>query len=148
VPKVEAYESLTATSTTRRTIVKTGAKIAYSAPLVAATMKLGSAAASALSHGDDQCDFNEGCGSDHHECSTVHSCGCVKAIEGGPNLCYQHFNAEWGTCITSAQCIASFGAGFFCTPADFCLGSVCAAPCGTPRPQGLAGAQATPLTRR
>ena len=40
MPPNELIESLTSTGTTRRTIVKTGAKLAYAAPLVAASIKL------------------------------------------------------------------------------------------------------------
>jgi len=50
------FEELTdqlATSTTRRTVVKTGAKLAYAAPLVAATMKLSAAGVGAASPPND-----------------------------------------------------------------------------------------------
>ena len=49
MPKDELYEQATVGRTTRRTIVKTGVKLAYAAPLVAATTKLTSGGVVAVS---------------------------------------------------------------------------------------------------
>ena len=60
----ELNDKLAGTSTSRRTIVRTGAKLAYAAPLVAVTMKMNSSTANAqrISGPTDACFHSAGTG--------------------------------------------------------------------------------------
>ena len=127
--------------TTRRTIVKTGAKIAYVAPVVAASFKLsalnvsaqaaspGGVAGTCLA-GQDSCngaDFvcNGG--------GPTGRCFCTSTTEGGL-LCG---NFDRGSCSGYQSCTASTQcpAGEVCAPGPDCCGGICLTVC----PAGATG---------
>ena len=70
------------TNTTRRTVVKTGAKLAYAVPIVAASFKLSatSVGAQAVSGLDPRCDGAR-CGS-FATCNEVDGCICFSTLDG------------------------------------------------------------------
>lgn len=68
--------------TTRRTIVKTGAKIAYAAPLVAASFKLQSAMAQSISNQHPEC-VGATCASFIQCSSSNGDCVCITTPVGG-----------------------------------------------------------------
>src|SRR4051794_33654662 len=98
VPKDELYESLTASSTTRRTIVKTGAKLAYAVPAVAATMKLSAMGAGAAVVSGGTCTPSETCGSGPSGCDGSDICSCGSTAGGGV-ACFQ-----WGVGGSGGSC--------------------------------------------
>jgi hypothetical protein len=118
MPKDELVDLVTTQQTTRRTIVTTGAKLAYAAPVVAASFKVATQRASALSPGTGSCvPFNPvdctfttqcpGCdlGS---ECCT--SAGCTTSVAGNTFCIAPGIYACGSTCTTDEEC----GAGSLC----------------------------------
>ena len=122
--------------TTRRTVVKTGAKIAYVAPAVAASFKM-----SAMSAGAQRASPVAGC--EQFNCGTVidfcnedvfcalfnrPACVCTDSLEG-TELCGDWcFACGAGTgqgCTSSRTCPT----GWHCTTT--CCGNYCIPPCGT-----------------
>jgi hypothetical protein len=75
-------------STSRRSIVKTGAKLAYAAPLVAASMTLHTAGATPVSSGGGTCE------------GYVYK---VTLMEG-PVLCSNEVHEYFNCCQTNADC--------------------------------------------
>ena len=78
MPKDEIIDSFAAVTTTRRTIVTTGTKLAYAAPIVAATFKLSTQAADAVSA--------------NGPCATF-TCGngpCVDHADGFDCFCFEN----------------------------------------------------------
>jgi hypothetical protein len=126
MPAEGLIDSLTSTTTTRRTIVKTGTKLAYAAPLVAATLSLSAAAAGAASP-------VEACGGGTDACSSSLNCA------GG--TCYCNTNVGGGTscnglgtcasCAVDGDCTAVTGAGSHCVLGGSCCGdgTACVAAC-------------------
>jgi hypothetical protein len=132
-----------ATTTTRRTIVKTGAKLAYAAPLVAASFKLsaGRAGAQAVSRGNCPC-LTLNCGTAVP--GTI--CGCLESTEG-----HQFCSNDFG-CGTTDPCDSTDDcpSGFFCQANSDCAGScgaVCVPSCGTATGDAVADGAATNLGR-
>jgi hypothetical protein len=128
------------TNVTRRRVIKTGAKLAYAAPLVALTYKTtaGSVmAASTVCRGGD--------------CLNVNLCGgsltCVCRDADGTTPCLQDvFCGDTPQCTSSAQC-----PGGFCIPAatnccDDGFG-YCVFPCGTGPGIDLVGIQSISSTQ-
>lgn len=122
-------------STSRRKIVTTGAKVAYAAPVVAASFKLSQAGASAVSPNgpckafvceDPPCVDNG---------DILKNCYCFELVERpGNGLCLGNFYCVGATeCKSDADC----GAGHCVT--NTCCGTgkqLCAPPCGG-RTQGI-----------
>ena len=124
------------TSTTRRTVVKTGAKIAYAAPIVAASFKLTSMTAAAQAVSGSCTNVIGACNVPANGCNGDASCACFRTIDGS-SACIQ-FNvccAGCKTCSSNADC----GSGCACV-ADTCLGNVCQPLCGV----GASGEDAGP----
>lgn len=119
---MDKLEEITQTQTTRRTIVKTGVKLAYAAPLVAATFKLtargASAAISAALNCPNVfiCDFAEICGDG--------SCGCVPILDGG-SICHQGQSCDVAACSHNSDCPS----GTYCAQ-TCCPQPICVSPCG------------------
>src|SRR5687768_13246051 len=86
---------------TRRRVLKTGAKLAYAAPLVAASMRMSRGGVAAISGGGGCLDLGGSCGSiDNISCwrasaTTTGACPCVAAYVG---------NGPAGPCATDADC--------------------------------------------
>jgi hypothetical protein len=121
---------LSRATVTRRRVVETTVKLAYAAPLVAASYKIGSGSASALSPtcAAGTCDAPNFCENDD-------TCACRTV--GGTNHCLQNeFCVAVNQCSSDAQC-----PGGFCFPAiDNCCGETglgrCVFPCGV-HPAGV-----------
>jgi hypothetical protein len=109
---------------TRRRVVETGIKLAYAAPLVAASYKIGSGAAVALSPtcSAGTCDAPNFCESDD-------TCAC-RTVGGAAQCLQNEFCVAVAQCSSDAEC-----PGGFCFPAtDNCCGETglgrCVFPCG------------------
>jgi hypothetical protein len=122
-----------ATNTTRRTVVKTGVKIAYAAPIVAASFKLSAHGASAAVSGNGDCfGSDKACQGDPNftfcqtdvYCATFGrpACICSKDTEGNFS-CSDTCNFT-NTCTTSKDCSGNY----VCKP--YCGVNLCSAPCG------------------
>jgi hypothetical protein len=113
-------DELTSLRTSRRTIAKTGAKLAYAAPVVAATMQLSGqmgAAASPI----HECNEGVICGQvTGSGCGD--GCNCTTSTSGS-RTCYQITNpCPTQSCTSDSDC----GAGSFCQAAGTgCCGQVC-----------------------
>jgi len=98
------------TQITRRTVVRTGAKLAYAAPLVAASFKLdngvGAQAAPSAACVPGTCDLVSICGS---------HCGC-RTNASGSTSCLQNI-----ACVDANPCTDGCSAGEVCL-ADTCCG--------------------------
>ena len=126
MPKDEIIDSFAAVTTTRRTIVTTGTKLAYAAPIVAATFKLSTNAAEAVSPNGPCATFVCGNG----PCVVTgqfFDCFCFENVATpGQGTCLGDFPCSGtasctsdadcsggGTCVTNTCC----GAGLqFCAP--------------------------------
>jgi hypothetical protein len=113
------FEELTTQLTTRRTITKTGVKLAYAAPLVAASMKLGTSAAGAAS---PTCVAGGTCGGSPTGCNGDGSCSCGATADGS-TACFQWdvagsggSCAGTGTCPSGEACILGTCLGDYCQP--------------------------------
>ena len=120
-------------STTRRTVVKTGAKLAYAAPILAASFKLSGRSALAVSGLD---------------CGTPTRCG-APSFGSCPNNCFCASNADGGEdCVIGgvpAGGLVTCSSGAGCQPGQVCVtntcfGSVCADRCAGPTAFAAAGA--------
>ena len=118
----ELVDQLGSSKTTRRSIVKKGAKLTYAAPLVAASFKLRSMDASAQAVSQ-----NCPCGSDCGD--SAFDCFC---LTDGENVAFCSNNFFCGTtdpCTSNDDCPD----GWICQggrcPGN--CGSVCVPPCGT-----------------
>jgi hypothetical protein len=121
--------------TTRRTVVKTGAKLAYIAPAVAASFKLSASSVGAQGASPVGCDrFN--CGTtidfcqDDLRCEMFSrpACVCTGSLEGSEFCGDWCFACGAGTgqgCTSSDSCPASWHC------ATTCCGNYCIPPCGT-----------------
>ena len=112
--------------TTRRTVVRTGAKLAYTVPLVAGSFKLATRQALALSPiaecaGGD-CELNI------QFCNEDFTCICFTSVEGNG---YCHTGQVCGgsqTCTSTDDCQE----GFFCSDQSCCgtdFGKICLQGC-------------------
>jgi hypothetical protein len=120
----EESTTVLAAATTRRTIVKTGAKIAYVAPLVAASFKLTARGAGAQTiSGAVECSPVGGtCGGSPTGCNGNADCSCAATVDGTA-VCF-----VWNLCCTdcATQCTSNAQCGDGCACiADTCLGDVC-----------------------
>lgn len=122
----ESVEQLVENSTTRRTVVKTGAKLAYIAPVVAASFKLSSTGVAAVSGLDPRCDGTT-CGN-FKTCNDTEGCICFSTSDGTgycgiPRLC-----SEVDACVVDADCPS----GQVCAYDTCCTGdkkNSCVIPC-------------------
>jgi len=123
-------ESQIATSTTRRTVVKTGAKLAYAAPVLAASFRLSQMGAMAAVSGN-VCPPNLICGVQPEECDSPGDdtgvCSQVKSVEADSCICGN--DACGPACSTDADC-QKYAPGAICQAPDTgCCGQACIAPC-------------------
>lgn len=146
----DVEQGLTA-ATTRRKIVTTGAKLAYAAPIVAATSKLAAQAAGAQAvSGTGGCDnpFNPvTCTFDPPDCTgclvdgVCNTCGqpcayCTAHVSGGTICVIDYVSTE--TCSSDADCGAGQACGRGCDP----YGYVCMWLCGSEVKGGARAASA------
>ena len=119
---VEEFTQRLDSRTTRRIVVKTGAKLAYAAPLVAASFKLTSASVLAVSGFD--CGTPSRCGAPSFgNCPGV--CACVTDADGGEACVFAGVPPTGIVpCASGADCAAEQT----CVP-NTCFGTVCADPC-------------------
>jgi hypothetical protein len=116
------------TGTTRRTVVRSGVKLAYAAPLVAASFKLGTHGVAAQAVSPRECETGGLCG---QPVDCRGGCFCNSDLDN-----VIHCGADVGCdnpCTSNAECEAIFGAGAFCQGGDFaaCCGpNICVPPCG------------------
>jgi|SwirhisoilCB3_FD_contig_91_263747_length_532_multi_4_in_0_out_0_1 hypothetical protein len=126
-----------APATTRRKFVGTGVKIAYAAPVIAASFKIGVAEAAVVS-GVAQCtDFNCGggqfCNGAVH-CDTFNrlSCICSHSVDNVPfcgDWCFSCGGGTGAGCTSDSQCAP----GSYCS--DTCCGTFCiSSTCGSEGP--------------
>jgi hypothetical protein len=131
-----------ARSISRRSIVRTGTKLAYAAPIVAATTKLTGRGAMAISvgvggpdpicNGEDACLPTPTCGQAGSNCS------CSTLVAGG-GLCRPTVG-DCGSpvpCNSNADCEAADSSRPYCVVVDNCCkpathAGICTARCATP----------------
>ena len=117
-------------STSRRKIVTTGAKMAYAAPLVAASFKLSAHAAGAIRPGGECETFACGGGLclGTFDDPIEERCACFETVaRPGHGICNGDFFCGGPTCTSDADC----GAGTCVTNTCCGLGvQLCAPPCG------------------
>jgi hypothetical protein len=123
-------ENQIAESTTRRTIVKTGAKLAYAVPVVAASFRLSqtSARAQAVISGF-VCPPNLVCGVQQEPCGEDDTgvCSSVRSVEAESCICGN--DACGPACSTDDDC-QTYAPGSICQAPDTgCCGQTCIAPC-------------------
>ena len=120
-------EELTTRITTRRTITKTGVKLAYAAPVLAASMRLSAGGAGAVSPGGTCFTFTCGQTTPCFDQPAGFDCWCFETVENpGVGKCVSDFFCGGPTCASDADC----GGGTCVT--NTCCGSgvqVCAPPC-------------------
>jgi hypothetical protein len=116
---------------TRRTVVRTGAKIAYASPLVAASFKFGSHPAAALMSG--QCtNVAASCGDGASDCSCAHSSNSGLVCADNNFFCdLEQPDPDAVSCSEDAECVVALGTGWYCNPesAGLC-GRICLPLCG------------------
>ena len=138
------------TSTTRRTVVKSGATIAYAAPIVAASFHLGARAVGAqLLSGPGVCDGIEpfdcaGSGSYLQCCANANGSACIETTEGSL-VCITNWTCGTfgNNCTSSALCPA----GTACVLRNCCLDNECAPLCTDVIGTGVLGDGPTGLGR-
>jgi hypothetical protein len=123
-------EDRLADSTTRRTVVKTGVKLAYAAPVVAASFRLSQMRARAqVAISDFVCPPNLICGVQQEPCGEDASgvCSSVRSVEAQSCICGN--DACGPACSTDDDCQA-YAPGAICQAPDTgCCGQACIAPC-------------------
>jgi len=122
-------EGWIADSTTRRTVVKTGVKLAYVAPIVAASFRLSEMRARAQAVISVVCPPNLICGVQQEPCGEDADgvCSSVRSVEAQSCICGN--DACGPTCSTDDDC-QEFAAGAICQAPDTgCCGQACIAPC-------------------
>lgn len=125
--------------TNRRTVIGTGAKIAYASPLIAASFKLSMTGAAAVSPGGECETF--ACGGGLCFSGEGYVCACFELVErpghgicngdvlcGSAISCKSNDDCGGGTCVTNTCC----GLGV----------QICVPPCGP----GLTGIESAGLT--
>jgi hypothetical protein len=123
-------ENQIAASTTRRTIVKTGVKLAYVAPVVAVSFRVSEMRVRAqVVISDFVCPPNVICGVQQEPCGEDVDgvCSSVRSVEAQSCICG---NDNCGpSCSTDDDC-QSYAPGAICqAPETGCCGQVCIAPC-------------------
>src|SRR5215217_4711212 len=122
------------TPTTRRTIVRTGAKLAYAAPLVATSLRL-SVLNVAATHSPGHVFACPPFGPDDGpQCNPGADCFCTTAVPSGRLICTTDLSCGGGFCddVTGAGC----GASDVCVVDEFFEGRAhCHSLCGVPCPQ-------------
>jgi hypothetical protein len=123
-------EDRIADATTRRTVVKTGVKLAYATPIVAASFRLSQMRASAQAAVSGfVCPPNLICGVQQQPCGEDADgrCSSVRSVEAQSCICG---NDNCGpACGTDDDC-QSYAPGAICqAPGTGCCGQVCIAPC-------------------
>ena len=138
---IHAIAATMRTDISRRTIVKTGAKLAYAAPLVAASFRLSSGAVGAQTVSPGICTFGFNCGDNINFfiCGTdprgvSSQCNCYEtgggaAVACGARVCI----TNGGTCTNNTDCPD----GSFCSVNTCCGDGACIPYCGGP---AIAGA--------
>ena len=123
-------EDQLADSPTRRTVVKTGVKLAYAAPVVAASVRLLQMRATAQAViRDFVCPPNLVCGVVQARCrdDASGSCSSVKSVEAESCICGNDACAP--ACSIDDDCQA-YAPGAICRAPDTgCCGQACIAPC-------------------
>jgi hypothetical protein len=121
-------DALDREGTTRRQVIRTGVKLAYAAPVVAATMRLGSQNVAAVA--SIACPPNLICGVLQQPCGSDASgvCSSVRSVEANSCICG---NDDCGPgCTSDADC-QSYASGSICqAPGTGCCQQACIAPCG------------------
>jgi len=121
-------ESQIATSTPRRAVVKTGAKLAYAAPVLAASFRLSQMGAMAAVSGH-VCPPNLVCNVQQEPCGedATGVCSNVRSVEAV--LCICGNDACGPACSTDSDC-QTYAPGSICQAPDTgCCGQSCIAPC-------------------
>jgi|SwirhisoilCB2_FD_contig_91_3361844_length_1080_multi_5_in_0_out_0_1 hypothetical protein len=121
-------DALEREGTTRRQVIRTGVKIAYAAPVVAATMRLGSQGARAAV-ASFECPPNLICGVLPQQCGEDETgiCSSVRSVEANSCICGN--DACGPVCNSDAEC-QSYAPGAICqAPGTGCCGQKCIAPC-------------------
>jgi hypothetical protein len=110
--------------TSRRTIVKTGVKLAYAAPLVAASFKLTSIGAAAQGASPAACaPPRSACSNDGpFGCQGNAACSCAATPEG-TTACFT-WNATCNDTVTTCTSSADCDTHCACI-ADTCIGNIC-----------------------
>ena len=133
---METIANTMRTDVSRRTIVKTGVKLAYAAPLVAASFRLSAGAVGAQTVSPGICTFGFFCGDppNFFICGTdprgiSSQCNCYETDGGtgvacGARICI----TAGGTCTVSDDCPA----GSFCSFNTCCGNGACIPDCGGP----------------
>ena len=107
--------------TSRRTFLKTGTKLAYAAPVIAASMSLNHAAAQDCAVGQDSCNGPD------FPCGENPLCFCSSDTEGR-TFCAQFtggFCDSYQKCAISEDCPS----GQRCAPGPDCCNGICLSPC-------------------
>jgi hypothetical protein len=121
-------ESRLAISPTRRTIVKTGVKLAYAAPVLAASFRLSQMGVGAVS--GKVCPPNLICDERRADCGNDDDGVCSNVVSIDPNSCICGNDACGPDCSTDADC-QDYAPGSICqAPGTGCCGQTCIAPCG------------------
>src|SRR5687768_567719 len=122
-------EDRIANSTTRRTIVKTGAKLAYVAPIVAASFKV--SAINALAQvSPPTCPPNLICNEREAPCGEDVDGVCSNVVSVDPTSCICGNDSCGPACETDSDC-QTYAPGSICQAPDTgCCGQTCIAPCG------------------
>ena len=115
-------------SPTRRTVVKTGVKLAYAAPIVAASFKLRNVSAQEVITGR-VCPPNLICLERPADCGEDRDGVCSNVVSVDPTSCICGNDLCGPACETDGDC-QKYAAGAICQAPDTgCCGQVCIAPC-------------------
>jgi hypothetical protein len=111
---------------TRRTVVRTGAKLAYAAPVVAASFRLESSRALAYLSGECS-ETGQLCGGENVSCSCTRSSNNSLICANDAYFCD---DSTGQSCNSDADCEQLIGTGWFChdASAGFC-GQICLPKC-------------------
>ena len=110
-------EDILGLSPSRRVIVKTGAKLVYAAPLVAASMKVGAASAQTVSTGNPDPECQGATCASLQNCAGSLDCFCFQTSEGGGYCAVSTACAPLQTCPNGQS---DCPAGTICTPNTCC----------------------------
>jgi len=122
-------ENQIASATTRRTIVKTGAKLAYAAPVLAASFRLSQMGAMAAVI-SGKCPPNLICNEREAPCGKDAFGVCSNVVSVNPASCICGNDACGPDCTTDGDC-QTYAPGSICQAPDTgCCGQTCIAPCG------------------
>jgi len=124
------FEDRLAEATTRRTIVTTGVKLAYVAPVLAASFRLSELrATAAVAISGNACPPNLICGVRRSDCGQDSDGICSNVVSVNPASCICGNDSCGPTCSTDADC-QGYAKGSICQAPDTgCCGQTCIAPC-------------------